>query len=190
MAPDSSWDTYYSVLAGAAAALAGLVFVVFSRSADKWRGDRLLNTIGLSTVAEFMAPLFVALSHLMPHQGSRYVAIVVGLGGEFLVIAFFYLYGKPDRARTGRLADFLRWQHRLVWVSVVAYGSLIAGGIAAPHVGSYMIAWVSLWLLLSGSVEAWYFMDAGLEAGTSGRHEVVDGPVTERDVYDAQLPAQ
>lgn len=158
------WGDYYTVLTPAAAALAGLAFVVFSRSAEKWRTDELLNVIGFSVLAEFMAPVFVGLGHFIPHSPTRWVAIGIGVAGEGLVALFLYQkYKTQCTPRTPRVQEFMKWQRRLVWVSFVAYGVLIAGGISVPQVGSYLIGWTTFWLLFSASYESWYFLDVGLE---------------------------
>ena len=174
MASGSSWvEPYFSVLAGSGAALAGLVFVAFARSAEQWRTNHLLNVIGLSTVAEFMAAVFVSIAQLAPDDQGRYAAIVVGAGGELLVL----LYLRQDRKLGhnplygARVKDFLSAQRRLFVLSILAYGALIVGGVTRPSVGENVLAWTALWLVFSGSVEAWYFLDVGLEEGRGGLHE-------------------
>jgi hypothetical protein len=45
------------------------------------------------------------------------------------------------------------------WISFVVYVAMITEGFLEPSVGLYLVGGVSIWLLSSGAIEAWWLLE-------------------------------
>ena len=153
----SEWTDLFLAAAGAAAALAGLVFVAVSINVDRILRLPGLPARALATVLLLLSVVLVSLIGLIPGQ-SR-VALGAELLGEGLVFAVATLV-LTSRSMVGRDAHrahaFLQWllvalgtvPFVLGAVSIVADagGGLywIAAGIVLASAGAVLNAWVLL----------------------------------------------
>jgi hypothetical protein len=81
-----------------------------------------------------------------------------------LVLLALYLtaYVKIARSLTKEgheIESFDREQVKLSWITFVCSGALIAAVFLAERYGVYVVASVSIWFLVSGSIESWRFLD-------------------------------
>jgi hypothetical protein len=86
MADAVSWESFYLMVGGAAAALTGLIFVAVSLYTRSVMGSRLLRDRAWSSIALLMSQLFMAMAVLVPSQPRPQ------LGLEIDLIALFWVY--------------------------------------------------------------------------------------------------
>ncbi|GAA0612943.1 hypothetical protein [Streptomyces crystallinus] len=151
------WSGFFSTLAGAAAALLAVSFVTFQLKIEIWRrGGRLRHLTAVFTVWEFGAPLLIALIMAMPARPWRVAAILTGLIGLAVLGTYWVTYARTPRSRR---ESFDRQQFKLSFISLGAFGGMVVAGLLWEQTGIYLLASLSLWSLLSGTYEAWVYLE-------------------------------
>ena len=158
MAYDATeWHDLFVAVAGASAALAGLVFVAVSINLERILRYEGLPERALETVALLVGVLVVAIVGLIP--GQSHVALglemlVVGLALGALVVRLPSRYTGPDQEP--RAWRFWRWGLRLVSIAPIVIGGLsllfegggglywVVAGIVAATLAAVANAWVLL----------------------------------------------
>lgn len=169
MSPEliDEWSTFFETLALLAAALLGLVFVLFGIRWEQWEGRFYRKTAALLALGELSAPMFFGLFFLMPGHHWHVGGLVVGVLGWALLSVHA---GSVLCAYFGPKRDELHWTDKLQgwldFIPVLTFGVL---GFAP------LLSWrgyICIWFLASGLTEAWFFLrdpdDKPLPAPTAG----------------------
>jgi hypothetical protein len=155
-----AWTGFFATITGVAAALLTIAFLTFQLKATWW-SHALRRYIAIFTLLEFGAPIIIGLIVLMPRHPWRIASIIVGITGLALLIAYWVGYAQTRTALkvVGKKPDrFDRDQILLSPITLACSIILVASGFITERVGVYMVASVSIWLLISGSVESWRFL--------------------------------
>lgn len=153
------WKDLFVAMAGASAALAGLLFVAVSINVDRIVRYKGLPERGVETLALLLTVLIVSIAGLMPGQGH------VAFGLEILGIAAVLLAGLLSLpivhelpADTGRPPAWLigRWVIRLTGSGLLAIGGLFE--LLAVGGGLYWMAAGFVFLTLGAVANAWVLL--------------------------------
>ncbi len=155
-----TWSDFFVAVAGAAAALTGLLFVAVSISLGRIVASRHLPERALETLSFFGAVLFVALFGLVPGQPMRV------LGGEILATGLCaWLAAVRPQLRAQRDPDLEASARRWLWLRalgaqvasvpfIVGGALLLAGdargifGVVPGAMGSFIAGAFNAWVLL------------------------------------------
>jgi hypothetical protein len=171
MTAPADWAGFAEMTGGASGALTGLLFVAVSLNAGKISGHRGLRASAAQTLVLFLTPLIMAATLLTPGQPEW------ALGGELIaagLITSAVLLGigrvKHNVTATDDdqrlLAIFNRRGPNVsVMLLFVASGVILACG--QPE-GLYLLLPASLVALVSGVLNAWYFLLVPSAAGQNG----------------------
>lgn len=158
------------MVGGASAALTGLLFVAVSLNAGRIAGHVGLRASAAQTLLLFLTPLIAAAAVLTPDQ-ARWVLgcelIATGLlAGAVLLSIGRMKRGLADDDR--RLIDIFnrRTPNMVVMLAFVAGGTALACGEDA---GLYLLPPASLVAIVSGVLNAWYFLLPPPDAVGGGR---------------------
>ena len=153
------WSDLFVAVAGATAALAGLLFVAVSINVERIIRYEGLPERGIESLAMLLVPLVVSIVGLMPGQGH------VALGIELLAISAVLVAvmaslpvarSLPEGVETPPRYAFNRQVVRLTGTVLLAIGSLaelfaVAGGL-------YWVAAGIVLLILGAVVNAWVLL--------------------------------
>ena len=154
----TEWHDFFLASAGAAAALAGLLFVAMSINVREIVATEGLPARAGATIVDAIGPLIVSLAVLMPGQSVRVVGaevLAVGLIAWTVTVALQVVVWRTtrDQPRDQRVFG-------LVLSQLAAAGALVGGvmlltdsadGLYAVAVGialSFVVAVVNGWVLL------------------------------------------
>jgi hypothetical protein len=155
----SAWSDLFVAMAGASAALAGLLFVAVSINVERIVKYRGLPERGIETLALLLTALVVSIAGLMPGQGH------VALGLEILVVAAVLLAALfalpitdqlPDDADRPRAWLASRRLIRFTGSGLLAIGAL--SELAATGGGLYWVAAGFVFLTLGAVANAWVLL--------------------------------
>jgi hypothetical protein len=182
-----AYQGFFTAIAGAAAALTGLLFVALSISSR----SRLANSPAVirdvraaAALLAFSDVLTVALFSLVPETNTGYPALVTGVFGiMFTAAGVRSIISSPETT-----AEQVRRQASLIVALLVAFGFEIYGGIelianpASPG-GAQIVSYVLAGLVLAGIARAWELVsdrDTGIVSSIAvlAGHRVAgqDGP--------------
>lgn len=154
----AGWDDFFLGAAGAAAALAGLLFVAISINVREILADAALPARAGETIVFAVAPLALSLLVLMPDQSVRVVGVevlVVALGAWFVTSR-----AQVHRWRRTRGRDVDRGSWSILIGQITSWGPVIGGlvlvagnadGLYAVAIGialSFVVAVLNGWVLL------------------------------------------
>lgn len=161
------WREFYAAVAGAAAALIGLVYVGISIQLGRHAGDQRMRLFGTMSAQNFLHPLLVALAMLLPVEPVVQAGLLLALGVAGLVNTLgtgYYELRHPQPTAGGerRLMTMYRYGMTLVASTVLAAGAvgLLAGwrpAIYAPALFIFLMFLVGVenaWALLLGTAAA------------------------------------
>ncbi|HEY6786668.1 MAG TPA: hypothetical protein VI365_05080 [Trebonia sp.] len=164
-----AYQAFFAAIAGAAAALTGLLFValsVTSRSRFAGYPAVIRDVRAAAALLAFSDVLTVALFSLVPETNTGYPALVTGVFGlMFTAAGVRSIIASPETT-----AAQVRRQAGLVVALLVAFGFEIYGGIqlianpASPG-GAQTVCYVLAGLVLAGIARAWELVsdrDTGL----------------------------
>jgi hypothetical protein len=154
--PDQ-WHDLFTAVAGASAALAGLIFVAVSINLARILELRTLPTRAAETLSIMVGVLVLSVLALVPGQGRLAFgaeALVLGLaGGAFLMIRRLRLQREKD--------DPIYWTVVPAGIIVVGTVPMIAGGIsllAGVGGGLYWLAAEIVLAIVGVVVNAWILL--------------------------------
>jgi hypothetical protein len=155
----ADWHDFAEVMGSASGALTGLLFVAVSLNAGNIAKHQGLRASAAQTLVLFLVPLFMAAALLAPGQPDWVV------GGELIVIGVLASLALLSGTRAKRdLADEerglteifnRRGPNVVVMLLFVASGIVLACGQGA---GLYLLLPASLVALVSGVLNAWFFL--------------------------------
>ncbi len=155
----TAWSNFYVMTGSSAAALTGLMFVVITLVAGLERSQPShegMATFSSPTVLHFAAALLVSAILCAPWHSLRSAGDVVGFAGLYGVL---YLLRVTVRAR--RLTLYTPDLEDWIWYTIapfLAYGAILAGGIALPAfpvAAPFALAGSVLLLIFIGIRNAW-----------------------------------
>ncbi len=153
----SEWTDLFVAVAGASAALAGLLFVAVSINLERIIGEAGLPDRALETVLMLIAVLVVSIAALIPGQSAGVLGLELLVGGIALAFAVVRLPliregdGPPPRAWLAT-----RWAIRILAVAPLILGGAslmtsdggglywVVAGVVFAIVGAVANAWVLL----------------------------------------------
>jgi hypothetical protein len=181
---DAGWTDFFGTCAQVAVTLFALLFAAMQLRYQEWRGSRLKTVAALSALAELFVPTLASMIILMPAHPVHAAGIVAGLFGLVVIGWHWRVFaGELDKERDD---PFNVQQKRLSWISIGVYSLITISGIIGGSWGPYLLAGACVWLLFSGSFEAWYVLDppsfertsAGRPAGQSGAPQDESSPAS------------
>lgn len=144
------WIVYFQYLTAVAATLLGIAFLTFQVRSDIWRLHPLRKTVAVTTLTELAAPMFFGLFFLMPHHPWLWGGRIVGAVGYIVMVWHLIEY-----IRHREVADsFDRKQLAGISITIVTFSLLLWW----PNIA--VKAYTALWMVFSGSTEAWIFLRA------------------------------
>ncbi len=155
----AAWSDLFVAVAGATAALAGLLFVAVSINVERIINYKGLPERGVETLALLLAALVVSIAGLMPGQGH------VALGIELAVITGALLavllsmpvtHELPASAERPPAWLLSRWLIRLSAPTLLAVGAL--SELLAFGGGLYWIAAGFVFAILGAVANAWVLL--------------------------------
>jgi hypothetical protein len=159
MIAPADWQDFGEMIGGASGALTGLLFVAVSLNATRIAGHQGLRASAAQTLVLFIAPLVMAAVLLTPDQADLALgAELVAIGGITSWILLGIRRVKHSLTDDDRqlIAIFnRRGPNIMVMLLFVASGITIACGAPA---GLYLLLPATLVALISGVINAWYFL--------------------------------
>jgi len=159
MAEDaSSWQNFYLMAGGAAAALTGLIFVALSLQTRAIMAHRLFKDRAFASIQSLLTQIFISAAVLVPGQPRLAIGLEVELVAAFFVVRTVFaarLISSLDtelRRRPGSrwLVEWITWS---AWLAI-----FVASGIAlmtgAPG-GYYLLAVSMLYQFGFNVYNAW-----------------------------------
>lgn len=169
----ATWSPYFIAMSASAAAVFALLFVAFQVN-DEWRkkDQALERHWATGTLYELAVPAVISLTVLMPHV-LVWLSITLTLSVVGLVLTFQgrHLYRRILRTESDNLPTTHEWNGK--WgtrIHTGIYGLLLLGSGTALWnqifstdpgrsgwfvAGIWIVAGVSLWLLISGAFQSW-----------------------------------
>ena len=154
----AGWDDFFLGAAGAAAALAGLLFVAISINVREILADAALPARAGETIVFAVAPLALSLLVLMPDQSTRVVGaevLTVGIVAWLLTARFELHRWRRTRGRDDEQGVWSIVVGQVTsWAPLVGGVVLVAGnadGLYVVAVGiavSFVVAVLNGWVLL------------------------------------------
>jgi hypothetical protein len=163
MATDvASWQSFYLMVGGAAAALTGLVVVALSLQAKAIIGDPLFRDRALGSLQSLLGGVALSAAALVPDQPPLALGVEIGLIAAFFVgrvasaALLFRSVGARVRRRPGRrwLVEWIAWS---LWLTLFV-ASAIEVAIEAPG-GFYLLAIAMVWMLGLNVWNAWVLIE-------------------------------
>lgn len=142
------WIPFFQYIAAIAAALLAIAFLTFQVESSFWKRDALKQSVALTTLTELAAPVFFGLIFLFPGHPWQTAGVVVGVVGYAATAWHVYRFVR-GRATADRFDKGQMW-----------------GTLVTTTTFSIVLWWPSLewkagtliWLIFSGSAEAWILL--------------------------------
>ncbi|WHU45092.1 hypothetical protein QNM97_13635 [Gordonia sp. L191] len=157
---EQEWVSFFSVVAGATAAIFALTFVAMQTRHRVWTQNRLSVYAVAFTLAELAAPMFVSLIAIIPGHPWRIGVAIVATIGLALVIGQVVLTAIANLVEW--LPDRRRWNTAQAVLSLVISGSVFGVLTASWVLGQIALAgWLCVWLVTSGITESFLILLIG-----------------------------
>jgi hypothetical protein len=155
----ADWQDFAEMTGGATGALTGLLFVAVSLNATRIAGHQGLRASAAQTLLLFIAPLVMAAVLLAPDQPDWVIGaelIVLGLAASWGLLRIGrakHTLSDDDKALIAIFNN--RTPNIMVMLLFVASGLTLACGQSA---GLYLLLPATLVAMLSGILNAWFFL--------------------------------
>lgn len=156
-----AWESFYTIIGSAAAALTGLMFVVITLIAGVSRervrsSDATIAAFGTPTVVHFCSALLIAATLSAPWQMLWHVSLLLGLAGLGGVVYLVVIIRRTRRQTQYQpvLEDWL-WHTTFPFIS---YTGLVAAAIVLlinPILALFGVGAITVLFLLTGIHNAW-----------------------------------
>jgi hypothetical protein len=152
----TEWTPFFAALAGAAAIVFTVAFATLALGSGRWRSTVLRPAAVALALLQLLVPLAAALIALVPGDRSWQVGyLVMGSVGLLGQMAYVARYLRDEDAADGFDQRQLQWGLPL---STCVYLSMLAFS-ARPQVHSpRVVAGLSIWLLVSGTLMTWLLL--------------------------------
>jgi hypothetical protein len=162
MSPD--WDNFFTATAQVAVTAFSIMFLSMQVKSTVWRGRRLLGVAAVAALVELFVPLLASLITLMVGHPWRVAGALAGGLGLLVVVGHWVIYILERRTETPTKFD--RTQLYGSVLSLLIYGLVTLSAFDPWGWGLSMLAAMCVWLLLSGSFEAWWLLEPkGMQGG-------------------------
>jgi len=155
----ADWQDFAEMTGGASGGLTGLLFVAVSLNATRIGHHRGLRASAAQTLVLFLAPLAVAAALLTPDQPDWVLGAeltIAGLGTTWILLSIRHVKQSLSDDEQTVIAIFnRRATNVLIMLLLTASGVLVACGLPG---GLYLLLPVILVALISGVLNAWYFL--------------------------------
>jgi hypothetical protein len=152
----TEWHDFFIALAVAGATTFVVLVATLQVTAGRWRGTALrAATAGLALV-QVLVPMVAALVALMPGEDTWRVGyVVMGSVGICALVWHTVQYQRHES-----VADAFDDRQRLfhLTVSLGAYFALVVFSAKGDGPSTYVVAALSVWLLVSGTVGVWLLL--------------------------------
>jgi hypothetical protein len=155
----AAWSNFYVMIGSSAAALTGLMFVVMTLVSGEKRPTSSsdgINTYSTPTVLHFCAALVIAAGLIAPWHALIVPSLLISLVGVAGAVYELCLMFRATRFGTYH-PDVEDWT--FFWIlPFLAYGALLAAGIALPHVPApalFVVGGSIVLLLFIGIRNSW-----------------------------------
>ena len=155
----ASWSDFAVGLAGAAAALTGLLFVAVSINIERVVSVPTLARLAASTLTLFATVLVGALLILIPAQGPSALGLELGALGVATGVPL--VWAQLRRPRRSEQTSQLDWVATRLAPSIAVPGLTAAAGVAvlsAAPGGLYWFAGAAVVALVAGLIGAWILL--------------------------------
>jgi len=152
----TKWHDFFIALAVAAATTFAVLLATLQVTASRWRGTALRRAAAVVALVQPLVPLVAALVALMPGGDTwRIGYVVMGSVGIGALVWHTVIYLAHESA-----ADEFDDRQRLLGltVSLGVYFALVVFGVKGNGPAAYVVAALSVWLLVSGSVGVWLLL--------------------------------
>jgi hypothetical protein len=172
----ADWQDFAEMTGGASGGLTGLLFVAVSLNATRIGHHRGLRASAAQTLVLFLAPLAVAAALLTPDQPDWVLGAeltIAGLGTTWILLSIRRVKQSLSDDEQTVIAIFnRRATNVLIMLLLTASGVLVACGLPG---GLYLLLPVILVALISGVLNAWYFLLPPPSAQPGGDGSGTDG---------------
>jgi hypothetical protein len=143
---------FYTTLAQVSAGIFAIAIVTFQIKVEYWRNNTLRHMIAIRTLGEFLSPLFFSLVILYKDHNWQIIGAVVGSVGCLFVFAQHVIGFR----RWTRIDKFIQLQLIFSFLMYLEYGAIFVYSTFKPDLS--VVSYLLIWLIFSGSVEAWVFL--------------------------------
>lgn len=154
----SEWQSFFGSLSQVAVTAFTLMFLSMQVRSAEWRGRRLRSVAALAALVELFVPVLIALVSIMNGHPWRTAAALGAALGLCMAVAHVVVY-RIDRA----LKDTTKFDvTQATWgvlVSTCVYVTILVSAVIPTTAGQYLLAGACVWLLFSGSFEAWLLLE-------------------------------
>jgi hypothetical protein len=152
---DTEWQAFFSAMAGVSVIAFAALLATVQLASSRWRGSALKETAAVLALLTLLVPLLGSLVALMPGNPWR--------------VGFLVMGGVGVCALGWQAATYLRREQeadtfddrQIQWglpVSLAAYLSLVAFSCSPASWAVYVVAGLSVWLVLAGSAGVWLLL--------------------------------
>ncbi|HEY0260726.1 MAG TPA: hypothetical protein VGC18_12855 [Lacisediminihabitans sp.] len=153
------WGDFFVAVAGAAAALAGLIIVAMSVTIKEIIASRTLPSRAGATVSSMVLILVLAILGLMPHQTDVVLGLEIVLASAIALLPVLLMSHRVITDRTYAAGVATRVSR--VAIGVIPVALALAGGvvvIAGSSAGLFLVAAAMVLVFVTSMLNAWVLL--------------------------------
>ena len=166
----ADWQEFFTTLAQVSVTVFSIMFLAMQVRSQVWRRNRLFSVEAYSALVELFVPMLAAMVTLMAGHPWPFAAGLAGSLGLAMVVVHWLVYlkwpagpaeadGSGEEAMPDQERRFHRLQLRGSMISIIIYGAILLSAFDPWTWGLHLMAAASVWLLFSGSFEAWWLLE-------------------------------
>lgn len=152
---DSDWQPFFATMAVVAVVVLAVLLAGLQLSAGRWRGSALKEVAAVLAVLAVLVPLVGSLVALMPGASWRIGFLVTAGAGVCALGWHAATYLRREEEADAFDDRQVQWGLPL---SLVGYLSVIAFSCSGASWAVYVVAGLSVWLVLAGLAGAWLLL--------------------------------